>query len=1024
MRRVVLLLVSSLFFVAPLVAQSPNGTISGMVLDPSGAVIVGADIAIVNDATRIQYSAKTNAEGIYVVPNLPPGPYRLQVSKIGFKTLIKPDILLHVQDALGINFTLPIGAASETVTVQGGAPLVNTASAAVSTVIDRQFVENLPLNGRSFNTLLQLTPGVVIAPTSGETPGQFSIAGQRTDANNFTIDGVSANFGIGPTVLIGGSGTGTAQAFSAFGGTSSLASVDDLQEFRIETSSFAPEFGRSPGGQVILTTRSGTNDFHGGIFDYFRNTVMDANDWFADQSGLPRAAEHHNDFGAFVGGPIRKDRTFFFASYEGARLRLPETQAIQVPSAFARAQAPAALAPFLNAFPLPNGQPSSPTAYTAPFTGAYSNSASLDAGSIRIDHTLSSRYSIFGRYNDAPSQVVSRCCALNDLGTTTGNTQTLTVGANLAFNDQIVNTLRGNYSTQTAGLDEKQDAFGGATPINEDLLLGTLPAARTLVSFFFFDANLYIIGPDTTNRTKQLNFVDDLSWSRGTHQLKFGGDYRAIFIDENPFGNELLFSATSVQQFLSTGQAVLDGATANSAQLLTPALSLYAQDTWKIAPRLTLTYGLRWELNPAPSVRGATKLAAWTSVDDPVNLALAPAGTPLWKTTYDNFAPRLGIAYAITKKADFVVRAGGGIFYDLGAGQAVQLATSFPNFAFGNAATVSLPLADATPFVPVLSRQPPFPNGVEGYAPDLRLPRSYEWNLALEKSFGSQVVSATYLGQAGRDLLRQEALSQPNSNFAGDFLAWQGNGYSNYHSLQLQVRRPLSSRLQAIINFAWSHSLDNASNDAVVNLSNAIISAARDYASSDFDIRRSLSAAFTYSIPGMSRNKPLSLLTSNWSIDSVVVARSGFPFNGVLLFGSPDAGGFARSRPDLVAGQPFWIPSSAAPGGRMLNAMAFSIPSTARQGTEGRNDIPGFGLTQIDFSVGRKFPISEKVGLQFRADAFNLFNHPNFANPAAFVQLSSTLSSTQMLNQGLGGLNPLFQEGGPRSLQVSLKLTF
>src|SRR5208283_1992488 len=220
----------------------------------------------------VQYSGKTNGEGYYVVPNIPPGTYRIQVSNSGFKTIIKPDIVIHVQDALAINFTLPIGAASEIVTVQGGAPLINTENAAVSTVIDRNFVESLPLNGRSFDTLLQLTPGVVIAPTAnfGAAPGQFSIAGQRTDANNFSVDGVSANFGVsGSSNLLGQSGTGTQQAFSALGGTSSLVSVEALQEFRIETSSFAPEFGRAPGGQVILTTRSGTNDLHGGIYEYF-----------------------------------------------------------------------------------------------------------------------------------------------------------------------------------------------------------------------------------------------------------------------------------------------------------------------------------------------------------------------------------------------------------------------------------------------------------------------------------------------------------------------------------------------------------------------------------------------------------------------------------------------------------------------------------------------------------------------------------------------------------------------------------
>ncbi|MGH9553419.1 MAG: TonB-dependent receptor, partial [Terriglobales bacterium] len=322
---------------------------------------------------------------------------------MGFKTIIKPDITLNVQDALSINFTLPIGALLETVTVQGGAPLVNTQSASVSTVIDRQFVANLPLNGRSFNILLQLTPGVVLAqsPNPNTSPGQFSVAGQRTDANNFTVDGVSANFGVSPTTN-GESGTGSSQAFSILGGTSSLVSVEALQEFRVETSSFAPEFGRSPGGQVVMLTRSGTNAFHGGLYEYFRNTVMDANDWFASREGQPRAPEQHNDFGGFLGGKILRDKTFFFVSYEGVRLRLPRTNVVQVPSVFARTTAPIAIAPFLDAYPLPNGA-AAPGAYTAPFTGTFSNSANLDAGSVRFDHSFNGRVTIFGRYSSAPS---------------------------------------------------------------------------------------------------------------------------------------------------------------------------------------------------------------------------------------------------------------------------------------------------------------------------------------------------------------------------------------------------------------------------------------------------------------------------------------------------------------------------------------------------------------------------------------------------------------------------------------------
>src|ERR1700723_1657335 len=362
LQRFVFFGIVSLLLACCLSGQSPNGIINGLVLDPTGGAIAGAEVRIVNDATGVQYVGKTNDEGIYVVTNLPPGTYRLQVSRIGFKTLIKPDIILSVQDSLAINFTLPVGASFEVVTVQGGAPLVNTESGSVSTVIDRRFVENLPLNGRSFNALLQLTPGVVIAATSTSNQGQFSIAGQRTSANNFLIDGVSANFGVAATSSVGTSG-GAAQAFSALGGTSSLVSVEDLQEFRVETSSFAPEFGRSPGGQVILTTRSGTNNFHGGVFEYFRNTAMDANDWFGDSAGQPRAPEHHNDFGGFLGGPILRSKTFFFLSYEGARLNLPQTSSIQVPSVYSRTQAAAAVLPFLNAYPQPNGTPVSPTAY-------------------------------------------------------------------------------------------------------------------------------------------------------------------------------------------------------------------------------------------------------------------------------------------------------------------------------------------------------------------------------------------------------------------------------------------------------------------------------------------------------------------------------------------------------------------------------------------------------------------------------------------------------------------------------------
>jgi len=1035
-REITFLLILSLMCLAPAIAQSPNATINGIVVDSSGAVIVGAEVVVVNDATGVQYTTKTNGEGIFVVPNVTPGPYRIQVSSSGFKTIIKPDIVIHVQDALAINFTLPIGAASEVVTVQGGAPLVNTESAAVSTVIDRNFVESLPLNGRSFNTLLQLTPGVVIVPANniGDNPGQFSVAGQRTDANNFTVDGVSVNFGVslGLSGVMGAAGTGSAQAFSALGGTSSLVSVDALQEFRIETSSFAPEFGRQPGGQVILTTRSGTNDFHGTLFEYFRNDVLDANDWFANQSGKPRAPERHNDFGGFLGGPILKDKTFVFVSYEGARLRQPQAATKElVPSEWARTVAASpALAPFLNAYPQPDDKTVTPGVYTSQFTGSFSNSATLNAGSIRIDHKFNDHLSIFGRFNDAPSQLVTPILSLSTLLSSEVDTRTVTIGANMFLTPRLSNTLRSNYSTQSANSVYSLTRFGGAVPLNPSSIFGSLSSVDNEGYFSMADTggDDLFFGPTARNRATQLNFLDDLSVMLGAHQFKFGGDYRAIFSATAPPLNTVAALSDSVQDFLSTGQVVLVDAASAKAQFLTQAFSLYAQDSWKATTKLSLTFGVRWDLAPAPSPRGNTKFATWKNLTDPSQISLAPLGTPLWSTNYTSFAPRFGLAYNLTPNGDFVVRVGGGVFYDLGVGTASNVATTFPNLASLISPSVTVPITNLAPYSPTISLQPPFSGVIYAFSPNLQIPRSYQWNAALEKSFGGrQVVSATYIGQVGRSLLRQEGLVAPNSNFTpGTFFnVTQNDASSQYHALQLQYRRPLASRLQALLNYTWSHSLDDASDDTLAAISNTVFSNKNDWGSSSFDVRHSFSGALTYDVPTAGKSGPLPPLTRDWSVDAVIVARTGFPFNALeVTLGQI---GSVYPRPDLVPGQPFWISAPSAPGGQILNAAAFTAPPTLRQGNEGRNDIPGFGLTQVDFSIGRKFPVTEHFNLQFRADAFNLFNHPNFANPLGIYVDPIYVQSTQMLNQGLsanGGLSTLFQQGGPRSLQLSLRLAF
>jgi hypothetical protein len=288
-------------------AQSEAATLSGQVVDPSGLNITGAQVKLVDVDRDTSTSTTTKNSGLYTFPSVRPGRYRMAVTAAGFKVVNVTGITVNVQDHLEQNFKLVVGSVSESITVDGGAPLIDTESATVSTVIDRNFAENLPMNGRSFQSLIQLTPGVVLTANNGVDTGQFSVNGQRANANYWMVDGVSANIGINAGATAGSGIAGTLGSTSVFGGTNSLVSVDALQEFRIQTSTYAPEFGRQPGAQISIVTRSGANQFHGTVFDYLRNDALDANDWFngfTNNPPLPKAKERQNDFGGTFSGAI------------------------------------------------------------------------------------------------------------------------------------------------------------------------------------------------------------------------------------------------------------------------------------------------------------------------------------------------------------------------------------------------------------------------------------------------------------------------------------------------------------------------------------------------------------------------------------------------------------------------------------------------------------------------------------------------------------------------------------------------
>ena len=1020
-------------------AQSVNASLTGRVTDTSKAAIAEARVAAINSGTNFQYAASTNSSGEYFLANLPPGSYRIEVEKSGFRKLMRPDVTLHVQDALEINFEMTVGEVSDSITVLADLLPVETSSATVSTVVDHSFVENMPLNGRSFQTLIMLTPGVVVTQTAFDDQGQFSVNGQRADANYFTVDGVSANFGVtGYSPLVQAAG-GALPALSALGGTNSLVSVDAMQEFRIQTSSFAPEFGRTPGGQISIATRSGTNDFHGTLFDYFRNGVLDANDWFANFNHLPKPQDKQNDFGGVVGGPVFKDRTFFFFSYEGLRLRQPFTQESVVPDAASRQQAPTAMQPYLNAYPLANGAELG--AGTAQFNASYSNPSSLDAYSIRLDHVFTPKLSLFGRYNYSPSSTDQRnpFGALSSTQLASFSVQTFTVGLTEIISQSISNEVRANYSNDRVSSKYKLDTFGGAVPVPDSVLFP--PGFSSTQGLFQLDlvgVGEWATGKNGTTEQRQVNLVDNLSLTTGSHQLKFGVDYRWLspFSSPPPYGQFAEFTSvtTSAGGALTGTTPFADTASRQTDALLSHNVSVYSQDTWKMTPRLTVTYGLRWDVNPPlKGKNSANDPFTVLGLNNPATMTLAPRGTPLYQTTYGNVAPRVGLAYQFRRIRNWgaVVRGGFGIFYDLGSGSLGGVSSYFPYLTTKASANVTFPLSSQNAAPAALTGSLPAVVLVTA-DPNLKLPRIYEWNVALEQSLGNtQSVSLTYIGTVGRDLLRSTNLYNVNPDFP--FVSVTSNtATSDYHALQLKFQRHFSRGLQALTSYSFSHSIDIASTDAFANYLNTPGGSSYssvDRGNSDFDIRHSFTAGVTYDLPAPGSQQFAHAILGGWSLDSFVMARSAPPVD--VMGGYSFAAGTAiRYRPNVNSGLPLVLYASQYPGGKIFNKAAFTPAPTGQQGNFGRNVLRAFNAWQADIALQRQFHLTERIGLRFRSEFFNIFNHPNFGPPTN--DLTSTLFgySTQTLASSLGasgangGFNPLYQIGGPRSIQLALKLAF
>jgi hypothetical protein len=828
----------------------------------------------------------------------------------------------------------------------------------------------------------------------------------------------------------------------------SLASVDAVQEFAIQTSTYAPEFGRQPGAQVSVVTRSGTNELRGSLFNYFRNDALDANDYFAKANRLPKPRLRQNDFGFTLGGPVvfskrvfgplgydGRNRTFFFASSEGLRMRQPIVSAPElVPSLAARAAATGAIKDIFNAFPLPNRPASSTDPNTATFITSYSNPSRLDAASVRADHKVGERLTLFARYNDAPSENQARSApGSSSVAILSYRTQTLTTGATMIFSSRLSNDLRFNYSRARARTENVLESFGGAVAPPDAAFFPSFASPSTGLSLIGVSGNILRSGLSQENTQRQINVVDTLSLTASAHALKFGADYRRLAPIADQGGYTRFINFTDPAQALAGNAALVLIARADID--LFPVynnFSAFAQDTWRATPRLTLTYGLRYEVNPVPSDKNGNLPLTVRGLDKPANVSLAPRGARLYETTYNNIAPRIGLAYRLFQAAgrETVLRGGFGLYYDLGytfTGSA--LAPS--NYPYGNTVTRTN-IALANSFVsspaPAPNPNPPYP-ALFAYEEGYKLPYTLQFNLAVEQSLGkSDAITVTYVGAVGRRLGRAEVILNPNANFTRLNVV-RNAASSDYHALQAQYQRRLARGLQARASYTWSKSLDNVSEEAIINYQAPLnrYDARLDRGPSTFDARQQASGAVSYDIPSPFEGEIGRALLGGFAVDAIFRARAATPVNVLTNTDTFGFGVATVSRPNLAPGAPLYLDDPSIAGGRRFNRAAFTVPPTGTQGNFGRNVLRGFPVSQFDVSLRRQFNLTERVNLHFRVDAFNVFNHPNFANPEGRLNNPNFGVSPQMLGRSLAstaGLSSLYQIGGPRSLQLALKLNF
>ena len=1074
-------LVFGLSGLSPVYAQAVGATLSGTVTDPSGAVVPKTAVSIKNIATGITRASTTDPAGFYSAPNLLPGSYEITVSAPGFSSEVQAGITLTVGAQQVLNFTLRVGQVTQTVEVSGEAPAVELASSTIGAVVNSTTVRELPLNGRSWTDLATLQPGVDAIQTqasygAGPDRGkrgfgtQITVAGARPQQNNYRLDGITINdYDNGaPGSVLGGD-----------------LGVDAIQEFSVSTSNQSAEYGRTSGGVVNAITRSGTNQFHGGVYEFLRNSALDARNFF--DGNIP--SFRRSQFGADVGGPIRKDKMFVFADYEGIRSSKGITNVDTVPSLAARGIGPdgqqnqvaracllllptdtsctpntplpapgptnpnadpvthidRAVLQYLSFWPLPNGgiQPGT-NGDIGKFTFAGQQVINENFFTIRVDNKISDHDSLAATYLGDITPYSSPDGLNAVLFNSRTNRQIGILDETHVFNSTLANSARIGFS-RDAVLNNV--GLSAINPLAKDPALAAITgqfASQVVASGLTpFTGGVKANGPGQFF-WNSFQFYDDASWTHGTHSLKFGAAVERmqlnIFQLSESSGTFTFQTLSSL--LLNQPKRFTAGLAANPGEGLRQGLlGFYVQDDWRARRNLTLNFGLRWEMTTVPTEVHNTIATLIQITDSTPHLGSLPMSNP----TLRNFDPRVGFAWDPFRNGKTALRGGFGIFDVLPIINVYFPATG--EFPFHRTGFIGACQSPPTP--PCLSpgsfyRGAAALLGSASHAAstyEQHPPRSYDmqWNLTVQRELAANLTALVgYVGSRGVhlpssfndvDIVLPRRTPQGylfpspvgsgttvNPNF-GDItsILYEGNSY--YHALEVGIQERLSHGIELQSSFTWGKSIDTSSASGIGDqFSNSIGSLPwYDLRSirglSDFNIGRTLVISATWQIPSpRSFSGPAAWITGGWEVGGIYKTSDGVPFTAT--FGTDgDPQGMNSSEPwafpDRLTGP--GCQSLVNPGNpnNYIKTQCFAVPTAPTKafydancdpsfgnptllqcfnlrGNAGRNILIGPGTSNLDFSLFKNNfikRISEGFNVQFRAEFFNVLNHPNFAVP-------------------------------------------